>query len=309
LKEVASLGSKEQRRNAERARLEQNLLFFRKIRGILAKGKIPAAGFEAEWLVLHFGNLGRLDFFTGRRGLSVARKTKAEQAARKRARGIPLGHLLKEAFFCGIKFLVNKNVLIPRPETEILVEETLQILKTEFPVSGANSPQILDVGTGSGCIAVSLTSQRPDCRMTALDISAKALNVARRNIRWLNLSGRIRLIRSDLFRSLGKKRRGFWDIIVTNPPYIVRSELGQLPRDVKREPRIALDGGTRGLEIIRTILKDSVYYLKDGGYLLIEIGKGQSALIRKWFGGQRIYSVLRFAQDFNGIERVAILKK
>ncbi len=289
----------------------ENSEFLKKIERELSQKNIPAARFEAERLVRHFGLMNRIDFFTGERLLSLKARRAIKGALRARFEGAPLSHILKEADFYGHKFFVSANTLIPRPETELLVDEALRIVNAYYPAK-SGAPRILDIGTGTGCVAVSLTLARTDCKMTALDISQEALQVARKNMDFHGLRDKIELVKSDLF-SYFKETRGVfrekagWDILVSNPPYVPEDELRRLPREVRREPTIALDGGPLGLSVIEKILKEAPFYLNEGGWLLMEIGAGQSDILRKRLGGNREYKNLKFIEDLAGIERIMVL--
>ncbi|MBI4432636.1 MAG: peptide chain release factor N(5)-glutamine methyltransferase [Candidatus Omnitrophica bacterium] len=278
---------------------------------------------ELEIVIRHFGRVNRIDYFTGRYSLSARAKKSVDRTIKARLAGKPLQVLLKEAPFFGHTFFVSPHVLVPRPETELLVEEALRILSSRVrslkatesrdQVDSSTSlgmtdknPSILDIGTGSGCIAVSLTIARPDCRMTALDLSPKALSVARKNRDSHGLRSKIQLVHSDLFKVFRGKKRAAWDMIVSNPPYIPEPELNLLPRDVQTEPRLALDGGADGLSVVRRLLDEAPAYLKKDGFILIEIGKGQSEHLAKEINRDKRYKNLRFIKDYNGIDRVLI---
>ncbi len=245
-----------------------------------------------------WGGMSRVDFFAGERPISAKARRKIEKAVSTRLRRVPLAYIIGSADFLGESFHVSRDVLIPRPETEILVEETLKIAQNFH-----NPLKILEIGTGSGCIAIGLTKRLPDCRMTALDVSPKALRMARKNARVHGVAGRIRFLRSDLFP---KGRR--WDVIVSNPPYIPTGEIAKLEREVRREPCLALDGGRQGLEIIRKILDESPAHLEKDGFLLMEIGHDQSLLIGKIISQDRRWTEHRFIKDFAGIERILIAR-
>lgn len=280
--------------------LKNNLLFLKSVRRRLAVRRIPSADVEAEQIVRHFGRMERLDFFTGDKSLSSSAKKAVERALRIRRSGMPLSYILKKASFYGQDFFVSKHTLIPRPETEILVDEAIKIVdNNRIP-----KPTILDLGTGSGCIAVCLTIARPHCRMTALDFSKEALKSARKNIQFHGLEKKIKLIKSDFFASLTGSFQGFWDVIVSNPPYIDSGDLLALPREVRAEPRIALDGGPKGLTALSRILTEAPRYLKPAGWLLLEMGAGQDRTLKKLMEGQRIYRQFYFVKDLNGIQRI-----
>ena len=252
--------------------------------------------------------MSRVQLFTGEKNLNLSIQGKIDKAVTTRVKGIPLSYIVKEREFFGRTFFVNEDTLIPRPETEILVEVALKIIDKYYQAKDI-SPEILDVGTGSGCIAVSLTSERPDCRMTALEISKKALRIARKNINFHGLQKKVRLLRSDLFSALEGQKNKKWDIIVANPPYIAEGEMMSLPKEVQKEPRIALNGGSGGTEIIDRILCQAPAFLKEEGWLMIEIGTGQAEILRKQFLGEREFKNISFIKDFTGIDRVLTLQK
>lgn len=289
------------------AGIQQNILFLKTLEKRLSGGDVLSPVVEAEDLISYFGRLNRVDFFTGTKTLTSQQKKKIDQALRVRLKGTPLSHILKERRFLGRDFFISPDTLIPRPETEILVEETLKLIDKHY-LSRGTAPEVLDIGTGSGCIAVSLTSERPDCRMTALDISAKALRVARKNIYSHGLQKKIKLVKSDLFSVFrGKQRR--WDIVVSNPPYVPKEELSGLSGEVRKEPRLALDGGMGGTKVIYSLLEEAPVFLKENGWLLLEIGAGQSEILRKKVLGDKNFKNLSFAKDLTGIERVLIVQK
>ena len=185
----------------------------------------------------------------------------------------PIAHILGFKDFWKYKFKVDKNVLIPRPETELIIEKILKIL----PLS--SNKNILDIGTGSGCIAISLMKERPNCRITAIDKSKKAIKVAKRNAEMHQVKKKINFINIDVDKYFFNK----YDIIVSNPPYIKNSELLNLDKDVKfNEPKLALLGGVSGLEICFKIINKSNKLLKRNGKLILEIGHRQGKEIKKY---------------------------
>jgi len=186
----------------------------------------------------------------------------------------PLQYIIGKEKFFGLDFIVNENVLIPRPETETLVEAALDILHiTHYTL---NKSRILDLCTGSGNIAISLTKNAGDCRIVASDISADAIETAKENARLNGVFEKIFFTESDLFCSI----EGRFDLIVSNPPYIARCEFETLQKEVLREPRVALDGGEDGLDFYRRIFAEAPKYLKSGGYCAVEIGFGQLQGVR-----------------------------
>lgn len=299
--------------------LNNNILFLQSLTRDLKGRRVPCASWEAQSLIQHFGRMSRIDLFSGQKNLSNRAKRSIEKAYQYRIKGIPLGYLLKESYFFGYRFFINEHTLIPRPETEILVEESIKIIDEYYlnkPAGSANrvssnssNPNVLDIGTGSGCIALSLTLERPACKMTALDISKKALCVARKNAAYHGLSKKICLIKSDLFNYFGHRYKEHWDIIVSNPPYIPDNEIKKLPCEVRNEPWVALDGGHRGLQCIQKILDQIPRYLKKGGWLLMEIGKGQASVLKGPLQASGIFQTVRFVKDFRGLNRILIAQK
>ena len=179
---------------------------------------------------------------------------------------VPLEHITHQREFMKLNFYINENVLIPRQDTEILVEEVINIAKR------IKNPKILDLYTGSGAIAVSLAKYLPESEITATDISNKALEIAKKNAKINEVENRITFISSDLFTNIPEEK---YDIIVSNPPYIKRNVIETLDEQVRKEPYMALDGGLDGLDFYRKIIKNSYEYLKYHGFLCLEIGFDQ----------------------------------
>ncbi len=212
--------------------------------------------------------------------------------------GKPLAHIIGEAEFMGRLFSVGPTVLIPRPETEELVEETVK------NITGAQPSRILDLCSGSGCIAISLAFMFPAAEVTGADISSQALEVARKNAANMNLGNRVKFIQSDLFDNIG----GEFDFIISNPPYIPTEIIETLSPEVRKEPRLALDGGPDGLDIVRKIIANACAHLKTGGLLALEIGCAQSEKVLKFFKGEE-WDTPFAAKDFAGIERFIFARK
>ena len=181
-------------------------------------------------------------------------------------KGVPIEHITHQKEFMKLSFFVDKNVLIPRQDTEILVEEVINIAKKN------NAKKILDLCTGSGAIAVSLAKYLPQAEITAIDISNEALNIAKKNAISNNVENQITFISSDMFTNLNEEK---FDIIVSNPPYIKTNVIKNLDIQVQNEPYIALDGGKDGLDFYKKIINESYQYLKYNGYLCLEIGFDQ----------------------------------
>ena len=181
-------------------------------------------------------------------------------------KGVPIEHITHQKEFMKLSFFVDKNVLIPRQDTEILVEEVIKIAKK------INARKVLDLCTGSGAIAVSLAKYLPQIEITAVDISNEALKIAKKNAVINNVENQITFVSSDLFTNLNEEK---FDIIVSNPPYIKTNIIEKLDIQVKNEPHIALDGGIDGLDFYKKIINESYQYLKYNGYLCLEIGYDQ----------------------------------
>jgi len=212
----------------------------------------------------------------------------------RRLRGEPIAYLLGEREFYGLTFKVTPATLIPRSDTELLVELAL----ARIPQRGAL--RVLDLGTGSGAIALSIAHARPDIEVTAVDASPEALDVARENVRHLSL-GNVRLLRSDWFSALPGER---FDLIVSNPPYIADGDAHLAQGDLRFEPRAALASGADGLDDIRRIVADAKEHLHTGGWLLFEHGYDQAERARELLGAAG-YAGGFSARDLAGIERVS----
>ena len=213
---------------------------------------------------------------------------------KKRLGHMPIQYILNKAYFCGLPLYVNENVLIPRFDTEVLVEEVLKISKKD------KSKRILDICTGSGAIAIALKKLGGFERVDALDISDKALEVAKKNAKELNLD--INFLKSDMFSSLTCENK--YDIIVSNPPYIQSDVVDTLESEVKDfEPRLALDGDVDGMKFYKIIAKNYENYLADNGVLALEIGYDEADDIRALFEGKNVV----IKKDLANLDRVAII--
>ena len=213
----------------------------------------------------------------------------------KLTKGIPLQHITHRQEFMKMDFFVDENVLIPRPDTEILVEEVIKIAQKY------NSPRILDLCTGSGAIAISLKKFVPSADITAVDISEKALEIAKKNAE--KLEAKINFVKSNLFDKLDNKK---FDIIVSNPPYIRKDEIKKLSEEVQKEPKIALDGGEDGLDFYRIIAEQAINYLKTGSFLCFEIGYNQKNDVIKIIEDEQNYKNTYCKKDLYGNDRIII---
>lgn len=207
----------------------------------------------------------------------------------------PIQYIIGKQEFMGLEFNVNKSVLIPQPDTEILVEKVIEIIKREN-----KEISVLDLCTGSGAIGISIKKLTDNTTVTASDISLRALRVARENAEKLEVD--VNFIESDLFENINSK----FDIIVSNPPYIKSEIIEKLPEEVKKEPIIALDGGVDGLEFYKNIINNCENYLNEKGFLCLEIGYDQKEDLEKLIEATGKFENVEILRDFGGNYRVII---
>ena len=218
---------------------------------------------------------------------------------KKLIEGVPLQHITHQQEFMKLMFYVDENVLIPRPDTEVLVEEVIKLAKS------INAKKILDLCTGSGAIAVSLAKYIEGSQITATDISRKALSIAKLNATNNDVEDRITFVSSDLFQNISEEK---YDIIVSNPPYIKRKVIKTLNEEVKREPIIALDGGNDGLDFYKKIIGNAYQYLKYKGYLCLEIGYDQKDEVIDLINKEEKYIDTYSKKDLFDNDRIVITK-
>ena len=215
------------------------------------------------------------------------------------AQGEPIEHITHQKEFMKLSFYVDENVLIPRQDTEVLVEEVIKIAKN------IRAKKILDLCTGSGAIAVSLAKYLENTQITALDISGKALDVAIANAKNNHVQEKITFVESNLFQDLRQEK---YDIIVSNPPYIRRKEIATLDKEVRKEPKIALDGGEDGLDFYREIINKGYEYLKYGGYICLEIGYDQKEEVMQIIKDKKQYTETYWKKDLYDNDRVIVTR-
>jgi release factor glutamine methyltransferase len=260
------------------------------------KREIENPRLNAEHLVAHALNLNRLELYLQfERDLTESELAPLREFVRRRAQGEPLQHLLGTVEFCGRNFLCDKRALVPRPETEQLVE----LLKSEVrnPKSG-----ILDVGTGSGVIALSLAPQFPDSEVVATDVSEDALGLARENASRLGID-RVRFVMSDLLQNV----EGKFDLIAANLPYIATGDRPSLSREVLRDPEIALFAGEKGDELMRALIEAAPNYLQAGGLLALEIGVNQHEPLIALLAGKNFHDIAP-KKDYAGVTRFLLAR-
>lgn len=250
-----------------------------------------------EWLLAHVLNKKRLELYLQfEREVDEPTLARLRELVRRRAGGEPIQYVTGEAPFYGLTFAVNRHVLIPRPETELLVEA---VMKRVQP--GA---MIVDVGTGSGCLVVTLAKQLPGARLVAVDASAEALAVARANARRHGVEKSARFLQGDLLEALRDNVGA--DVVVSNPPYIASGDWVTLPKEVRDfEPVQALVAGADGLEVIRRLVRTAKRVLSPSGYVALEIGAGQRTAVEQLFRDHGYHGV-EVVKDLQGHERIVI---
>ena len=264
-------------------------------KALLTTTGCPDPDIDARWIAEDGLGMTRQELrFEADRAITLEQQMKLEAMLDRRAAGEPVQYVLGSADFMGLKFHVGPGVLIPRQDTETLVEAALINLRAR-----PGSPAVLDLCAGSGCIGLSLASLAPDARVTLADVSKEALDMARRNMHELGVKAELR--QGDLFGAVGRE---CFDVIASNPPYIRRDELDTLQREVRFEPRLALDGGEDGLDFYRRIAADAPKHLAAGGSVYLEVGAGQAGDVLALLTQSLDCAVAGTIKDLNGIERV-----
>ena len=257
---------------------------------------------NAETLVMFTLSCDRAYLFAHpERELTPQEKINYQEAIAQRAQGIPTQYITGHQEFWGMDFIVSPAVLIPRPETEHVVEAALDLVRKG---SRASSPDIIDVGTGSGCIALALAKELPQAEIHATDISTAALEIARANAARHGFNSRIHFHQTDLLHGF---ESGTFDLVVSNPPYVGEFEEDQVQLEVRKyEPRNAVFAGPTGLEVIERLIPQAHAVLKPGGFLLMEISGTIAEGAKRLFAG---WSELRVMNDLQGIPRVTVAAK
>ena len=276
-------------------------ILHRTTRDLTACGS-PSPRLDAEVLLMHLLKTDRLQLITQpEKTMTEAEIAGYSRWVERRCQGEPVAYIVGEKEFWSLRFEVNREVLIPRPETECLIEEVL-----ERTAPKTDEPRIIDIGTGSGAIGVVLAREIPDARVVATDISSGALEVARRNAIRHGVADRMEFIQGDLCAAA----TGVFDIIVSNPPYIPDEAYPLLPEGIRAfEPRQALIAGPDGTAFHRRIIREGAHRLKAGGWIFLEIGEGQQGLVEALFRETGVYETIRFRKDYGGIERVAVARR
>jgi release factor glutamine methyltransferase len=267
----------------------------------LTTANAPSARLNAELLLMFTLDCDRAYLFAHpERELSAEEQCRYEEALAERARGVPAQYITGHQEFWGMDFIVSPAVLIPRPETEHVIETVLRLESAGEGSRPARASRIVDVGTGSGCIALALAKELPAAEIHATDISGAALEIARANAARLQLDGRVRFHEKDLLQGL---EPGSFDFVVSNPPYVGESEEDQVQLEVRKfEPRQAVFAGPSGLEVISRLIPQARDVLRPGGWLVMEISgaiaETAQGLLSSWLDVQ-------VSKDLQGIPRVA----
>jgi release factor glutamine methyltransferase len=257
----------------------------------LTRHGIEAPRATAETLLMHLLRTDRAGLYARREGLDTATAKAFGRALCQRCTGTPVQHLTGEQPFLGLGLAVEPGVFVPRPETEGLVVAALEVL------DGVSDPTAVDVGTGTGAVALAIRSRRPDAQVLAIDVSAEAVRLARGNAARLGLDVQVRL--GDLMAAVPEELRGRVDLIVSNPPYVAADDFDSLPPEVMAEPYEALVGGT---DIHARLADVAPMWLRPGGWLLVEIGADQADAVQELFR-DRLLEV-EVLQDLAGRDRV-----
>jgi release factor glutamine methyltransferase len=309
----------------------------------LSRKDVESPRLQSELMLAHLLKMPRLKLYLNfERVLTTAESDALREFIKRRSRREPLQHITGSTSFCGFEIAVNRHVLVPRPETELLAELGWQLLAerrapsrlvkadvSEQAGPEAGVPTALDFCTGSGCIAIALAAKSPDAKIVAIDISADALVLAKENVTRNNVAGRIEFLQGDGFAALKDGRGGRsrepvladghhgspgvsphqFDLIVSNPPYIPSAEIVTLEPEVRDfDPRVALDGGADGLEFYRLIASQSNVFLKSDGKIMVEFGDGQAGAIRKIFETEK-WIVEAVKEDYSQRARILIARR
>jgi release factor glutamine methyltransferase len=257
---------------------------------------------SAELLLSHVLGLKRIELYTQfNKIVEQEQLTQLHELIKRSAEHEPIAYLTGKREFYSLEFEITKDCLIPRPETELLVERAIEFLRTRD-----GNQYVCDLCTGCACVAIAIARNFANCRIVATDISDAALEVAERNITRHGLGGRIELLRGDLFEPiiLGPAK---FDLIVCNPPYVSEPEFEKLSKNVRDfEPKVALTAGSDGLDIIKRIIADATQFLKPAGALMLEIGNEQGAFVHNLLENTGRFATITIEKDYQNLDRLAI---
>ena len=268
-----------------------------------AKCGIASPRLDAELLLAHCLQIERIKLYLDfEYQLTADELARFRELVRRRGKREPVAYITGYKEFWSLRLSVTPDVLIPRPDTEVLVDETVKMMKLR--ITGC-ACRILDIGTGSGAIALSLARELPEAEIVALDLSSEALKVAQANARSCDLVGRIGFICGDSLRAVPDGER--FDAIVSNPPYIACADIEKLEPEIKNfEPRLALDGGSDGLDFYRAWIPHMHCYLKANSFVALEIGAMQGQAVTELFISQGMYGDVRIIKDYANKQRVVL---
>jgi release factor glutamine methyltransferase len=271
---------------------------------LFVENDVPSPRLNAELLLLFVLSRERAYLYAHpERELTPDEQANFDEVVRERARGCPTQYITGHQEFWGLDLLVSPAVLIPRPETEHVVETVLELMK-EYPFDGPGRLKLLDVGTGSGCIALALASELPHAEIHACDISEEALEIARVNAARLALGGRVLFRKSDLLSVYAGEQ---FDFVISNPPYVGEADAEKVQKQVREfEPRIAVFSGQEGLDIYRKLVPQTHEHLRPGGWFVAEIGFSEEARVRELLDG---WEDVQVTADLQGIPRVVAARK
>jgi release factor glutamine methyltransferase len=270
--------------------------------GFLEKKGVGAPRLQVELLLAHVLQMPRMDLYLNfARALSAGEADALRELVLRRGRREPLQYIVGSASFCGLELAVGRQVLVPRPETELLAERAWNFLR-QLPADRA--PRALDLGTGSGCLAIALAVHAPRARVDATDVSAEALNTARQNAARHQVGDRIEFHLGDAFAAL--ERGSLFDLMVSNPPYIATADIQALEPEVRDyEPRLALDGGADGLDFYRRFAAEAGALLRPGGRAMLELNDHGAAGVGAIFEGAG-WEIEAIEPDYNRFERIFV---
>jgi len=278
------------------------LIGLKEVSAALGKRGIEDAGRESELIVTSCLGLDRVGLYRDNPVLSECQEGKLQGILERRFRREPLQYIIGHVEFSRLKMTIGPGVLIPRPETELMVDRVIQSVACRRQTAGLG-PRILDLCTGSGCLALALAKHFPGAEVFGTDISAEALQYARQNAS-INSIGNVTFLEGDLYEPVKGIR---FDIIVSNPPYIRRSDIGNLQPEIREwEPREALDGGEDGLIFYGEILSRAKEYLGSNGFMVMELGEGQTRNVIE-IAENSGFGSFSVSKDYSGVERFLIL--
>ena len=270
----------------------------------LGKKNVESPRLQTELLLAHLLKMPRMKLYLNfDRALSATETDALRELVKRRGQREPLQHITGSTSFCGHEIAVNRHVLVPRPETELLAE-----LGRDFLVSAKlAAPTVLDFCTGSGCIAIALAAQSPEARITATDISRDALALAQENARQNGMAERIRFLEGDGFGAIPEGTQ--FDLIVSNPPYIPSAEIEGLDPEVRDfDPRLALDGGSDGLDFYHRLAREAATFLKPDGKMMVEFGDDQAEAIKKLLTDEK-WIVEAIKEDYSHRARILVARR